>query len=292
MPLSRVVIPARFDEWRAEARRLLHDGVPPNEVVWSEATDGQSFLDGLLDAAPGEDTAVAAPSARFRVPARFLTVAPTASCFRDPQRWALLYRVLWRVTHGEPHLMHVDVDADVHRLLAMEKAVRRDAHKMHAFVRFRGVVREGADGEDETHYVAWFEPEHLIVEHATPFFARRFANMRWSILTPDASAHWDLRSLHFGPGIPRSEAPAPDALEELWRTYYASTFNPARLKTNAMRAEMPKKYWSNLPEAALIPRLIQEAPARVEEMIERAKRELARPSEGRLPRRGRRDPGA
>jgi hypothetical protein len=97
--------------------------------------------------------------------------------------------------------------------------------------------------------------------------------------------------LHFGPGIPRSEAPAPDALEDLWRTYYASTFNPARLKTTAMRAEMPKKYWSNLPEASLIPRLVQEAPARVEEMIERARRELARPSEGRLPRRGRRDSG-
>ena len=54
----------------------------------------------------------------------------------------------------------------------MAKAVRRDKHKMHAFVRFREVGRER-----NAHYVAWFEPEHHIVEAAAPFFARRFADM-------------------------------------------------------------------------------------------------------------------
>ena len=279
--LTRVVFDARFDAWRVAARRLLHAGVPPDRAIWSEAGDTQKSFGELFETAlPDDGTAPTTPDAQHRVPPRFLSVAAAASCFRDPARWSLLYRLLWRLTHGEPHLMEVDVDQDVHRLLAMEKAVRRDTHKMHAFVRFRTVERDG-----ETHFVAWFAPEHLIVEHATPFFARRFANMRWSILTPDASAAWDLHALRFGPGIPRSDAPAPDALEDLWRTYYASTFNPARLKTNAMRAEMPKKYWSNLPEASLIPKLVQEAPARVEAMIERARRELARPSEGRLPRR-------
>ena len=29
----------------------------------------------------------------------------------------------------------------------------------------------------KAHYVAWFEPEHHIVELAAPFFARRFADM-------------------------------------------------------------------------------------------------------------------
>ena len=129
----------------------------------------------------------------------------------------------------------------------MAKAVRRDEHKMHAFVRFREVGRER-----EARFVAWFEPEHHIVELAAPFFARRFADMPWSILTPDLCAHWDGLAVSFTPGVAKSEAPTEDRLEELWRRYYASIFNPARLKVKAMQTEMPKKYWRNLPEASLI----------------------------------------
>jgi DNA polymerase len=139
-------------------------------------------------------------------------------------------------------------------------------------VRFRRV--DGGHGADT--YIAWFRPAHFVVERATPFFARRFAAMRWSILGPDRSAYWDGGRLYFGPGVPRSAAPPPDALEELWRTYYAHIFNPARIKLAAMRAEMPKRYWDNLPEATLIPRLVHEAPERVAEMIERARRDATR----------------
>jgi DNA polymerase len=264
--------------------------------VWVERGAVQPLLGGLLGPEDGaEGAASEAREARgarddgARVPRRFLDVGPRAACFRDPERWALLYRVLWRITHGEPRLMDVTVDPDVHRLEAMEKAVRRDVHKMHAFVRFRRVDHDRLDGaatqgDEAGTYVAWFRPDHLIVEEATPFFARRFAVMHWSILGPDRSAYWDGRRLHFGPGVPRSAAPPADALESLWRTYYAHTFNPARMRLAAMRAEMPKKYWDNLPEAALIPALVHDAPARVAAMVERAQRELARPA-GRQPRR-------
>ena len=64
----------------------------------------------------------------------------------------------------------------------MAKEVRRDEHKMHAFVRFREV------GRGNERFVAWFEPEHHIVELAAPFFVRRFTDMRWSILTPELCA--------------------------------------------------------------------------------------------------------
>ena len=115
--------------------------------------------------------------------------------------------------------------------------------------------------------MAWFEPAHRVVEMTAPFFARRFASMRWSILTPDGSAHWDGTVLTFGPPATRDMAPAEDEMEEFWRTYYASTFNPARLKTQAMRAEMPKRYWKNLPEAALIPELVAQSVVRTEAMV-------------------------
>ena len=49
-------------------------------------------------------------------------------------------------------------DLLVHRLEGLAKAVRRDIHKMRAFVRFRLV-----EGGGEDRYVAWFEPEHHIV---------------------------------------------------------------------------------------------------------------------------------
>jgi DNA polymerase len=106
-----------------------------------------------------------------------------------------------------------------------------------------------------------------VVEKTAPHFVRRFANMRFSILTPDACAHWDGRELSFTPGADASQAPREDALEEFWRTYYASIFNPARLKTAAMQREMPKRYWRNLPEAVLIPSLIEQAEARSAQMI-------------------------
>lgn len=74
----------------------------------------------------------------------------------------------------------------------MAQAVRRDLHKMKAFVRFRSVHDERfrAHPEDGPLHVAWFEPEHHIVGAVAPFFARRFTQMRWAILTPACS---DLR---------------------------------------------------------------------------------------------------
>ena len=97
---------------------------------------------------------------------------------------------------------------------------------------------------------------------------RRFTAMNWSILTPEASAHWDGEQLAFGPGAVRADAPAPkDALEDLWRGYYASIFNPARLKVAAMKGEMAVKYWRNLPEAPLIGPLIKDAQRRMEGMV-------------------------
>jgi DNA polymerase len=182
------------------------------------------------------------------VPRRFLEVAEAAACHRDTGRWSLLYRVLFRLINGEPKLLAIEVDDDVRLLMQMARAVAGDVHRMHAFVRFRRVPAE--DGEE---YVAWYRPDHCIVERAAPFFATRFSAMRWAILTPDACAHWDLKELRFGPGLPQSQAPAEDALEDLWRAYYQSTFNPDRVNPKLMKAEMPVRHWDTLPELKQVP---------------------------------------
>jgi DNA polymerase len=92
--------------------------------------------------------------------------------------------------------------------------------------------------------------------------------MRWSVLTPELSIHWDGETLSEGPGATRADAPTGDPLEEIWRTYYASIFNPARLKVGAMLKEMPKKYWRNMPETSLVQPLIAGARQREIAMID------------------------
>ncbi|MBU8543371.1 MULTISPECIES: UdgX family uracil-DNA binding protein [Roseomonadaceae] len=245
--------PADFLAWRQAARGLVAADIPPEQAEWVVAGD----MPGLLAEAPAPPPS-AAP---FSVPRAFLDQAEIAIRHSDPERFALLYGLLWRITRGERHVMQAATDPAVIRLGALAKAVRRDAHKMHAFVRFREV-----QAEDGARHIAWFEPDHHIEEAEAGFFVRRFASLRWSIVTPRRSVAWDGAALSFGPGGRRADVPPDDATEPLWRTYYGAIFNPARLKPGAMRAEMPRKYWRNLPEAAEIPRLLAEAPGRVAAM--------------------------
>jgi probable DNA metabolism protein len=237
-----------FDGWRKSARALALSGANPADVTWSV----RGAEPGLL-ATEAPQARLEPPQGTFHVPSKFVELAQIAILNRDGERFALLYRLLWRLL-GHHDLLDIATDPDVARVSTMAKAARRDEHKMHAFVRFREVGRDR-----DARYIAWFEPEHYIVEFAAPFFARRFADMPWSILTPDLCAHWDGLAVSFTPGVSKSEAPADDRLEELWRRYYASIFNPARLKLKAMQTEMPKRYWRNLPEASIIRPLIEDA---------------------------------
>jgi DNA polymerase len=243
-----------FDGWRRAARGLALDGVPPEQTVWSveEASD--------LFAEPADSPAA---TGVFSVPRSLVSLAETAIQARDPARFGLLYALIWRAHRGEKHLLEDAADPLVQRVTRLAQAVRRDTHKMRAFLRFREVQAEGA-----VRYVAWFEPDHFIVEANAAFFVRRFATMVFSILTPYRSLHWDGEAVRLAPGAQKAEVPDDDALEAYWRAYFSSIFNPARLKISAMTSEMPKKYWHNLPEAAAIPDLIREARARTEQMVE------------------------
>jgi uracil-DNA glycosylase len=241
-----------FEEFRDAARALIGAGVPPADVNWRVGSG--DLLGGDLPP-PG--------CATFNVPAAYVPLAQAVVCHSDPERFALLYELLWRITHGERELLSVASDPLVHRLQRMEKSVRRDMHKMTAFLRFRRM--EAEDGE---RYVAWFEPEHHILRRVSDFFVGRFAAMRWSILTPHGALHWDGKELGESAGVAHAEAPASDALEDWWRTYYRATFNPARANLAATMAEMPKKYWRNMPETDLIPGLLAEAGERTRQMVE------------------------
>ncbi len=260
----RVQVQPAFRHWRDLARAALTQGIEPGAIDFEDAAmpPPSALFDGLSDST--EDLLATAASTTLYVPKAFLQKAVIAGCHRDAKRWNLLYRLLWRLQRNRD-LLKVEVDNDVNELVRMEQQVRRDEHKMHAFVRFRRV--EEADGEE--HFIAWYQPQHRILELAAPFFAERFAIMRWSILTPDGSVAWDptARQLHYGPPVPREHAPSGDELEELWKSYYSSIFNPARLNPTTMRGHMPMRYWGNLPEVDLLPKLMGTAASRVQGMV-------------------------
>ncbi len=245
-----------FAGWKAAARRLRIAGVEPASarfVTAGSVQDGLFDVDGAADATAVDDALV--------VPRAFMETVGDLILHRAPDRFDLMYRLLWRL-RDEPDLMRVVSDPDVAAAAERVKNVHRAAHKMKAFVRFRET--RDADGE---RWVAWFEPAHRVLEKTAPFFARRFSTMQWSILTPDGTAHWDGDALTFGLPGRQEEAPQEDEVEDFWRTYYASTFNPARLRTRMMQSEMPKRYWKNLPEASLIPGLVASAATRTEVMV-------------------------
>lgn len=245
-----------FEGWKAAARALRSAGVEPADVGFVTEAAKQG---GLFDTGAG--TGISRKGDVFIVPRAFMEMAGEVILHRTADRFDLMYRLLWRL-RDEPDLMRVVSDPDVAAAAERVKNVHRAAHKMKAFVRFR----ETTDPSGQR-WIAWFEPVHRVLEKTAPFFARRFSNMRWSILTPDGTAHWDGDVLTYGPPGRQDEAPQEDEVEDFWRTYYASTFNPARLRTRMMQSEMPKRYWKNLPEASLIRDLVVSAAARTEVMV-------------------------
>lgn len=248
--------PGDFAEWRSAARGLLAGGIAPDEVSWRGSAEGASLFG---------DEAVVAPAGAVSLPRELLEIAERVICHRDPETAARLYRIIWRAARDR-QLLARTTDSEIDWLCKADKAIRRDVHKMHAFVRFR---RLGEEAGRES-FAAWFEPTHRILRLTAPFFQRRFYGMDWAIVTPDARAIWQNEKLTYGPGGTKDEVPDSDVVEDQWRTYYGAIFNPARVKIDAMRAEMPKKYWKNLPEAQDIGPLLAGAEARVERMREAA----------------------
>lgn len=246
--------------WRKQARALANAGVRAEDVAW---TVGQSGAAADLFASDVPD-ARSVP-VTLRLPREAVGSIETALNHRDPQRFVRAYDIVLRIADGR--LTWGDrSDPALGRLLQQEKAVRRDIHKMHAFVRFREV---GPPDASRRAFAAWFEPDHPITEAAAPFFARRFGDMDWVIAAPDLTARFENGQLGFEMTDPDFRPP-PDATEDLWRTYFAHIFNPARLMVSAMTSEMPRKYWKNLPEAELIPEMIQSAQSRARAMQEAA----------------------
>lgn len=243
--MKQVVVENTFESWRIAARSLLAANVLPDEVIWADPSQ-QTLFDSYKS--------VTATKATHKIDPAFIELAKGVSCHSSSEKWPLLYRLLHRLANENRELLEIASDIDVRDARLMAKAVSKDVHKFHAFVRFRLIECDGREV-----YAAWYEPHHFTVERATPFFARRFGEMIFSILTPNGCAHWDLKKLTFSPGVEKQDFVDSDDTEDFWLTYYSAIFNPFRLKIKAMKKEMPVRHWRTLPEAVLIDRLIKDS---------------------------------
>lgn len=247
-----------YKEWRNAARECLAAGLAPENLVWQA---GESIQDDLFGQSVSElpQTKVLK---QHCIPTSALAIFEVALCHSDNNRFALCYRLLWRLIFENRNLLQLKTDEDVLRINAVVKAVNRDAYKMSAYLRFREISYK-----DQEYFVAWYEPEHYSLERKLEFFQTRFKNMRWSILTPYRAAHWNKSNLVLEDNPDPSVYPSSDRIEKYWLTYYANIFNPARIKKNAMLSSMPKKYWKNMPETVLIEDMLKNSEARTRLMI-------------------------
>ena len=275
-------------DWAGFSRavRALHaEDVAPENVRWRIDGDDDGATVDLFESMVERRAGELAAASVLSLPRAFVDAAREVFLHADPQRLPLIHRLALRIA-DDPRAWADPLHEDRLQFERFHREVRREIHKMHAFVRFRRLEDPDSARFDDAfvrdldaafdteasrpsvRHVAWFEPAHHVLEAAAPFFARRFATMRWAILTPRASVEWDGRGLIFGPGGRRDEAPPADAGEALWLAYYRSIFNPARVKVAMMKKEMPVRFWKNLPEAAAVPELLAQAPGRQQRMVD------------------------
>jgi uracil-DNA glycosylase len=218
--MQEITFKPDFENWRAVARQLLRQGVPPSEVRLADCEQESSLwtADFVAADANGHHTPLL-------VPRQFVEMAKHVSCHINPLRWQLLYSVLWRLKENR-NLLKLEADDEVKTLVFMDQQVRRDVERMKAGVKFERIQIE----PQHERLIAWHRPDYAIVELTGLFFAERYSDVRWSILTPYRSAHWDPQSqkLQFGGGVPRFTMPRREELKQLWRAQQRPSLQPAR----------------------------------------------------------------
>lgn len=200
----------QFSDWRKSARIGLEKGVPP-----------ERFDPELPEMCLG-DEALAVPSAM--VPRQFLKFARRVALHNSPERWTLLYSLLWRLHHGEGAIMRDMEDAQVKRAVFMFKAVGRDLMKMKVFVKFR---------DSHGLKVAWYKPDHFIEEELARYFVKRDRDQVWLLHTPHLTVRWNKAEIEFSGGLAQPPRFMTDDHEEVWRRYYHAQFDPWREKITA-----------------------------------------------------------
>jgi probable DNA metabolism protein len=189
--------------FRSNANSLLAHQVPPADIEWeAQVSTGQGEAMGRAAGRP-----MSLPSALHAiVPRSFVRLTELVVLHRDPVRFDLLYRLLWRLVH-EPELAASRDDADMAAAQSMAHAVRRDIFKTRQALRLRPLVlAEGVPVMD----FGWCEPRHHVSEAIAESLTTLHDRVPWLLATPDRCAVWDGEHLLCGPGLTTVEAAALD----------------------------------------------------------------------------------
>ncbi len=263
--MKRIPIEPSFAVWRRAARALLRQGVEPSQIEWVEsegeaAAPNTPATESALATVGASETGIAAgpapaPSAPA-IPRELLFRLKTAACFRAPDRWALLYRILWRWTHGERHVLALN-DSDGALLDQRIQAVEHETEDLVILTLFRR--RDPSMGPPE--FVGWYEPHHDLLERAAARFAARMGESTWMLATPHGAVFWNGMLLRIGRPLVEEHEQTSQALTEsamtgeaitsapteaLWLAYYASAFN-------AQPSPVPLRYWRMPPAGPPLP---------------------------------------
>ena len=178
-------------------RRLVAAGVPPDEVTWTTTA---------CRACSPPSAATTAPADR-RCRARLAELIRLVVCHRDPERYApALHR--WSgasctasATCSRSRPTRWSTASTAWRSRSAATCTRCTPSSASAASRPRPGER----------FVAWFEPDHHILDATADFFVDRFRSLDWTILTPDGSPALGPRDAsHRGPpGHARRRARPP-----------------------------------------------------------------------------------
>ena len=213
MPRIALARETDWDGWRAATRAHVLSGTPPEAITWSIGGAGDPLPTG---------------TGSFGVSRQLVALAAQAIQAHEPTRFDLLYRLVWRAQAGEP-VLELQGDPELTQARRLALAVRAEAHRMRTHLRFLPV--------DGPAYLGWYAPAHFVLEANAQLLARRFAALRFTILTPDASADWDGTSLRFGAGLDAAAVPDDAALAAQWRDYGPDMLDAARIGTAVPEAE-------------------------------------------------------
>jgi probable DNA metabolism protein len=140
----------------------------------------------------------------------------------------------------------------VMRLSEIIKMVRREKHRMEAFVRFQKL-------KDETFYSA-IEPDFNVLPLLIRHFKSRYADQKWIIydIKRGYGVYYDLHDTQYI-SLDFSEVSKPDKViaafsedegiyQHLWKNYFNSVNIVSRKNTRLHLRHIPKRYWRHLTE--------------------------------------------
>lgn len=140
----------------------------------------------------------------------------------------------------------------VMRLSEILKMVRREKHRMEAFVRFQKL-------NDGTFY-AGIEPDFNVLPLLIKHFRSRYADQQWMIydIKRNYGLYYDLHDTQFvemdfaGSGKPSDVIAAysedESIYQNLWKNYFNSVNIASRKNTKLHVRHIPKRYWKHLTE--------------------------------------------